>query len=54
MTLLSPQSARAGLTLSLTLALYLTLYVVLITAYVSVVFYLARRAGDADASLGGG
>ena len=32
----------------LTLALYVTLYVVLITAYISVVFFLARRAGDAE------
>ena len=30
------------------LALYLLLYAVLITAYVSVVFYLARQAGLAD------
>ncbi|MEJ2273720.1 MAG: cytochrome ubiquinol oxidase subunit I [Woeseiaceae bacterium] len=32
----------------LTLVLYLTLYIVLIGAYISVVFYLARRAGDKE------
>ena len=32
----------------LTLALYLTLYSVLIVAYISAVFYLARKAGDAE------
>ena len=32
----------------LSLALYLTLYAVLITAYIAVVFYLARKAGDAE------
>jgi cytochrome bd ubiquinol oxidase subunit I len=32
----------------LTLALYMILYVVLITAYISVVFFLARRAGDTE------
>jgi cytochrome d ubiquinol oxidase subunit I len=31
-----------------TLAMYLALYAVLILAYVSVLFYLARRAGEAD------
>jgi cytochrome d ubiquinol oxidase subunit I len=31
-----------------TLAMYLALYVVLILSYVSVLFYLARRAGEAD------
>ena len=35
----------------LTLTLYMTLYVVLITAYISVVFFLARRAGDAESKL---
>lgn len=34
--------------IGLTLALYLLLYSVLITAYVTVVFYLARQAGEAD------
>jgi cytochrome d ubiquinol oxidase subunit I len=34
--------------IGLTLALYLLLYAVLITAYVTVVFYLARQAGAAD------
>ena len=34
--------------IGLTLALYLLLYAVLITAYVTVVFYLARQAGQAD------
>jgi cytochrome d ubiquinol oxidase subunit I len=34
--------------IGLTLALYLLLYAVLITAYVSVIFYLARQAGQAD------
>ena len=34
--------------IGLTLALYLSLYAVLITAYVSVIFYLARQAGLAD------
>jgi cytochrome d ubiquinol oxidase subunit I len=34
--------------IGLTLALYLALYAVLITAYVSVLFYLARRAGQAE------
>jgi cytochrome d ubiquinol oxidase subunit I len=29
------------------LAIYLSLYILLITAFVSVVFYLARHAGDA-------
>ncbi len=33
----------------LTLALYLALYLVLIVAYVSVVFFLARQAKEADA-----
>ncbi|AOZ02432.1 cytochrome ubiquinol oxidase subunit I [Cupriavidus sp. USMAHM13] len=32
-----------------TLVMYLTLYAALIAAYVSVVFYLARKAGEADA-----
>ncbi len=35
--------------IGLTLALYLLLYAVLITAYITVVFYLARQAGQADA-----
>jgi cytochrome d ubiquinol oxidase subunit I len=39
-------SVPAG-NIGLTLALYLLLYAVLITAYVSVVFYLARQAGQA-------
>jgi cytochrome d ubiquinol oxidase subunit I len=34
--------------IALTLALYLLLYAVLITAYISVVFYLARQAGLAE------
>ena len=34
--------------IGLTLTLYLLLYAVLIAAYVSVVFYLARQAGQAD------
>ncbi len=34
--------------IGLTLALYLVLYVVLIAAYVSVVFYLARKAGETE------
>jgi cytochrome d ubiquinol oxidase subunit I len=34
--------------IGLTLALYLVLYAVLIAAYVSVVFYLARQAGEAE------
>ena len=34
--------------IGLTLGLYLVLYAVLITAYVSVVFYLARQAGSPD------
>ena len=34
--------------IGLTLALYLLLYAVLITAYITVVFYLARQAGAAD------
>jgi cytochrome d ubiquinol oxidase subunit I len=33
--------------IGLSLALYLTLYAVLIVAYVSVLFYLARKAGGA-------
>jgi cytochrome d ubiquinol oxidase subunit I len=32
--------------IAFTLAMYLTLYVALILAYVSVVFYLARKAGE--------
>ncbi len=39
-------SVPAG-NIGLTLALYLLLYAVLITAYVSVIFYLARQAGQA-------
>ena len=34
--------------IAITLALYLVLYAVLITAYVSVVFYLARQAGKTE------
>ena len=34
--------------IGLTLTLYLLLYAVLITSYVSVIFYLARQAGQAD------
>ena len=34
--------------IGLTLSLYLVLYAVLIAAYVSVVFYLARQAGEAE------
>jgi len=41
-------SVPAG-SIGLTLALYLLLYAVLITAYISVVFYLARQAGQAGA-----
>jgi cytochrome d ubiquinol oxidase subunit I len=41
-------SVPAG-NIALTLALYLLLYAVLITAYITVVFYLARQAGQADA-----
>ena len=41
-------SVPAG-NIGLTLALYLLLYAVLITAYISVVFYLARQAGQAGA-----
>jgi cytochrome d ubiquinol oxidase subunit I len=40
-------SVPAG-NIGLTLALYLLLYAVLITAYITVVFYLARQAGQAD------
>lgn len=39
--------------IGLTLALYLLLYAVLITAYVSVVFYLARQAGLAETKASG-
>lgn len=35
-----------GTLISLTLALYLTLYVVLLLAFISVLFYLARKAGE--------
>jgi cytochrome bd ubiquinol oxidase subunit I len=37
----------SGLILT-SLAMYLLLYLVLIVAYVSVLFYLARKAGDAS------
>ena len=40
-------SVSAG-KIGLTLALYLVLYAVLISAYITVVFYLARQAGQAD------
>lgn len=40
-------SVSAG-NIGLTLALYLVLYAVLITSYITVVFYLARQAGEAD------
>jgi len=40
-------SVPAG-NVALTLALYLLLYAVLITAYITVVFHLARQAGQAD------
>jgi cytochrome d ubiquinol oxidase subunit I len=40
-------SVSAG-NIALTLALYLLLYAVLITSYITVVFYLARQAGEAD------
>jgi cytochrome d ubiquinol oxidase subunit I len=40
-------SVPAG-NIGLTLALYVLLYAVLITAYITVVFYLARQAGQAD------
>ena len=39
-------SVSAG-NIALTLALYLLLYAVLITSYITVVFYLARQAGEA-------
>jgi cytochrome bd ubiquinol oxidase subunit I len=32
-----------------TLAMYLTMYVMLLVAYISVLFYLARKAGSPDA-----
>ena len=35
-----------GSMVALSLAMYLVLYAALLTAYVSVVFYLARKAGD--------
>jgi cytochrome bd ubiquinol oxidase subunit I len=38
--------------IALTLAMYLTLYAALITAYVSVVFYLARHRTHADKPFG--
>ena len=41
-------SLPVTLVIALTLALYLLLYAVLITAYISVVFYLARQAGLAE------
>jgi cytochrome d ubiquinol oxidase subunit I len=34
--------------IAVTLALYVLLYAVLISAYITVVFYLARQAGQAD------
>ncbi len=39
-------SAVPGTMIALTLAMYLTLYLALVLAYVSVVFYLARKAGE--------
>jgi cytochrome d ubiquinol oxidase subunit I len=39
-------SSVPGPMIALTLAMYLTLYAALIVAYVSVVFYLARKAGE--------
>ena len=47
--LTSAQAASAvpAAHIGFTLALYLTLYAVLIAAYVSVLFYLARKAGMA-------
>jgi cytochrome d ubiquinol oxidase subunit I len=42
-------SAVPAAHIGLTLSLYLVLYAVLITAYVSVLFYLARKAGTAHA-----
>jgi cytochrome d ubiquinol oxidase subunit I len=39
--------------IGLSLALYLTLYAVLIAAYVSVLFYLARKASAAQGSMEG-
>jgi cytochrome d ubiquinol oxidase subunit I len=39
-------STVPGPLIALTLAMYLTLYAALIVAYISVVFYLARKAGD--------
>jgi cytochrome bd ubiquinol oxidase subunit I len=42
-------STVPGTMIAFTLALYLTLYVALILAYISVVFYLARKAGEAKA-----
>jgi cytochrome d ubiquinol oxidase subunit I len=38
--------------IALSLALYLTMYAALITAYISVVFYLARHKKHADKPLG--
>jgi cytochrome d ubiquinol oxidase subunit I len=35
-----------------TLAVYLSTYVVLLTAYIGVLFYLARKAGDSPATTG--
>lgn len=43
-------STVPGAMIAFTLAMYLTLYVSLILAYVSVVFHLARKAGDANRS----
>lgn len=44
-------SAVPAAHIGLTLALYLVLYAVLIAAYISVVFYLARKAGTAHADV---
>ncbi len=43
-------SAVPGPIIAFTLAMYLALYLALIVAYVSVVFYLARKAGQREAS----
>lgn len=43
-------SKVVGSHIAFTLALYLSLYAVLLTSYVSVVFYLARKAGEHDSA----
>jgi cytochrome bd ubiquinol oxidase subunit I len=47
--ILSTQQAAASIPtpmLASTLAMYITVYLLLLTAYVSVLFYLARKAGE--------